>query len=121
MRYLKTVSISILCVLFCSVLFGQKKPEITVSPAVVLHHGHVDLKGTGFTPKSDIVSHLRRPDGTEFPELTMYTNDKGEFSHDIDTVVMSPGVHEVWAEDIKTKSTSNVARFEVTMYSKDLK
>src|SRR5215475_799416 len=102
MNYLKTVSISILCFFLSTVLFGQKSPQITVSPAVVLHHGHVDLKGTGFTPKSDIVSHLRRPDGTEFPTLMMYTNDKGEFAHDIDTVVMSPGVHEVWVEDIKT-------------------
>jgi hypothetical protein len=50
----------------------------------------------------------------------MYTNNKGEFVHDIDTVVMSPGVHEVWVEDVKAKTTSNVARFEITMYSKDL-
>ena len=121
MSYFRTLSISILCVFFCAVLFGQTKPQITVSPAVVLHHGHVDLKGTGFTPKSNILSHLRKPDGREFPVLTMYTNDKGEFVHDIDTVVFEPGVHEVWVEDVKTKTASNVARFEVTMYSKDLK
>jgi hypothetical protein len=121
MSYLRAISILALGVLFSTVLVAQKKPQITVSPAIVLHHGHVDLKGTGFTPKSDILSHLRRPDGTEFPVLAMYTNDKGEFAHDIDTVVFSPGVHEVWVEDVKTKTTSNVARFEVTMYSKDLK
>jgi hypothetical protein len=121
MNHFRTLSISILFVFFCGILFAQKKPQITVSPEIVLHHGHVDLKGTGFTPKSDILSHLRRPDGTEFPVLAMYTNDKGEFSHDIDTVVMAPGVHEVWVEDVKTKTTSNVAKFEITMYSKDLK
>jgi len=121
MNHLRTLSISILCFFFASVLFAQKKPQIIISPDIVLHHGHVDLKGTGFTPKSDVLSHLRRPDGTEFPVLQMYTNDKGEFAHDIDTVVMSPGVHEVWVEDVKTKTTSNVAKFEITMYSKDLK
>jgi hypothetical protein len=121
MNYLKVLSISSLCVLLATALFAQTKPKITVSPAVVLHHGHVDLKGTGFTPKAELVSHLRRPDGTEFPTLQMYTNDKGEFVHDIDTVVFQPGVHEVWVEDVKAKTTSNVARFEVTMYSKDLK
>jgi hypothetical protein len=121
MNYLRALLISILCVFFGTVLFAQKKPQITVSPAVVLHHGHVDLKGTGFTAKSNVLSHLKRPDGTEFPILPMYTNDKGEFSHDIDTVVMQPGVHEVWVEDIKTKTTSNVVKFEVTMNSKDLK
>jgi len=121
MSYLRTASISILCVFFYAVLFGQTKPQVTVSPPIVLHHGHVDMKGTGFTPKSNVISHLRRPDGTEFAVLTMYTNAKGEFVHDIDTVVFSPGVHEVWVEDVTAKTTSNIARFEVTMYSKDLK
>src|SRR5215510_4604411 len=121
MRYLKTLSILVLAGFVVAILFAQKKPQITVSPAIVLHHGHVDLKGTGFSAKSNVISHLRRPDGTEFPVLTMYTNDKGEFVHDIDTVVFSPGVHEVWVEDVTAKTTSNVARFEVTMYSKDLK
>src|SRR5262245_48130959 len=121
MNYLRPFSISVLCVVLGTVLFAQKQPQITVSPAIVLHHGHVDLKGSGFTAKSNVLSHLRRPDGTEFPALPMYTNEKGEFTHDIDTVVMQPGVHEVWVEDIKTKTTSNVVKFEVTMYSKDLK
>jgi hypothetical protein len=119
MNHLRTLSI--LCFCFAAVLFAQKKPQITVSPDIVLHHGHVDLKGTGFSPKADVLSHLRRPDGTEFPVLQLYTNDKGEFAHDIDTVVMAPGVHEVWVEDVKTKTTSNIAKFEITMYSKDLK
>lgn len=50
----------------------------------------------------------------------MFTNDKGEILHDIDTVVFVPGVYEVWVEDTKAKTTSNVVRFEVTMNSKDL-
>src|SRR5215468_486186 len=120
MNHLKTIAISVLCVLLGTALFAQTKPQISVSPAIVLHHGHVDLKGKGFTAKADVLSHLRRPDGTEFPVLQIYTNDKGEFEHDIDTVVMQPGVHEMWVEDVKTKTTSNVVRFEVTMYSKDL-
>ena len=74
-------------------LFAQTKPQITVSPANVLHLGHVELKGTGFSPKSNVDSHLQRPDGTEFRVLEMYTNDKGEIEHDIDTVVMAPGVY----------------------------
>jgi hypothetical protein len=124
MKNLRTLSISVLCVLFGAVAFAQTNtrtsPKITVWPDKVLHHGHVDLKGTGFTPKSGVVSHLKRPDGTEFPVLALYTNDKGEFEHDIDTVVMMPGVHEVWVEDVKAKTMSNVVRFEITMYSKDL-
>jgi hypothetical protein len=122
MKNSKILLASILCVLLGTLLFAQTKasPKITVWPEKILHHGHVTLKGTGFSPKSNVLSHLKRPGGREFPVLTMYTNDKGEIEHDIDTVVMEPGVHEVWVEDPKTNTTSNVATFEVTMYSKDL-
>ena len=122
MNYIKTFAISVVCVLLGTVLFAQTKakPTITVTPAKILHLGHVEMKGTGFSPKSNVNSHLRRPNGTEFRILEMYTNDKGEIEHDIDTVVMVPGVYELWVDDLQAKTTSNVARFEVTMNSKDL-
>jgi hypothetical protein len=72
------------------------------------------MHGYGFTPNANAFSHLRRPDGTQFPVLPMRTNDKGEINHEIDTLLLSGGVHEVWVEDEKSKTTSNVARFEVT-------
>ena len=73
------------------------------------------MKGTGFTPKQNVSSHLRRPDGTEFPVLPMLTDDRGELTHDIDTLLLSPGVHEVWVVDDTAKTSSNTARFEVTL------
>ncbi len=73
------------------------------------------MKGTGFTPKRNVLSHLRRPDGTEFPVLPMLTDDRGEFTHDIDTLLLAPGIHEVWVEDEASKTSSNIARFEVTL------
>src|SRR5205809_4245960 len=94
---------------------AQTNPKVTISPAKVQHSGHVDLRGTGFTPKANVVSHLRRPDGTEFPVLPMMTNDRGEFTHDIDTLILSAGTHEVWVVDESSKTSSNVARFEVTV------
>ena len=95
--------------------FAQNNPRVTVSPARVHHTGHVDMHGTGFTPKANVYSHLRRPDGTEFPVLPMMTNDRGEITHDIDTLLLSPGTHEVWVVDEHSKASSNVARFEVTL------
>ena len=50
----------------------------------------------------------------------MYTNNKGEIDHEIDTIVMVPGVYDLWVEDPKAKTTSNVAHFEVTHDPKDL-
>jgi hypothetical protein len=100
-----------LLVTFCA----QSKPKITITPAKVQHSGHVDLRGSSFTPRANVYSHLRRPDGTEFPVLPMMTNDRGEFTHDIDTLLLSPGTHEVWVVDETSKTSSNIARFEVTL------
>jgi hypothetical protein len=105
---------SLVCVLFATGSCAQTKPTVTLSPLRVFHSGHVEMKGTGFTKNANVYSHLRRPDGSEFPVLPMMTNDRGEFTHDIDTLLLSPGVHEVWVEDGKSKTTSNIVRFEVT-------
>ena len=73
------------------------------------------MRGTGFTPKTNVTSHLRRPDGTEFPVLPMLTDDHGELMHDIDTLILTPGIHEIWVVDDRSKASSNVATFEVTL------
>jgi hypothetical protein len=93
----------------------QVQPHITVSPTRVLHRNHVDLRGNGFTPNSNVSSHLRRSDGTEFPVLPMQTNEKGEIYHDIDTLILEPGIHQVWIIDDRSKVSSNVAQFEVVL------
>jgi hypothetical protein len=105
----------LLLAFFLTASFAQSNPKVTVFPIKVLHTGHVDMRGAGFTPKANVYSHLRRPDGTEFPVLPMMTNDRGEFAHDIDTLLLSPGTHEVWVVDEHSKASSNVARFEVTL------
>jgi len=93
-------------------------PKITLTKERIYRSDHTEMKGTGFTPNSNVYSHLRRPDGTEFPVLPMRTDDRGEFTHDIDSLLLSPGMHELWVEDEKSKKTSNVARFEVTSEQK---
>jgi hypothetical protein len=91
------------------------KPKITLSGERIPASGDVHLSGEGFTPKSDAYSHLKRPDGTEFPTITMLTDDKGQFTHLIETWLLQVGVHEVWVIDQKTGVSSNVAKFEVTL------
>jgi hypothetical protein len=73
------------------------------------------MKGTGFTPKHNVSSHLKRPDGTEFPVLPILTDDRGEFTHDIDTLLLMPGTHEVWVDDDASKMSSNIVKFEVLL------
>src|SRR5262245_20706847 len=92
-----------------------KKPTVTLTPQRILHSGTVQMHGTGFTPSANVFSHLRRPDGTEFPVLPMRTSDRGEFQHEIETLLLSPGTHEVWVEDERSKTKSEIVRFEVIL------
>ena len=90
------------------------EPKIIVTKDRVFRSDHLEMKGSGFTPNANIISHLRRPDGSEFPTLPIHTNQRGEFTHDIDSLLLAPGVYELWVEDLPSKKTSNTARFEVS-------
>ena len=87
-------------------------PKITLSRDRITDRGKVELRGTGFTPKASILSHMKRPDGTEFPGLRFLTDEKGEFTHSIDTFTLLGGKHEVWVVD-RDGVSSNVALFDV--------
>lgn len=94
---------------------AESAPEIELSLSRVPAKGHVQMTGTGFTPMTNVTSHLLKPDGTEFPWLPMLTDSNGEITHDIDTLLLAPGTHEVWVVDDATGVSSNVAQFEVTL------
>src|SRR5689334_18875942 len=94
-RYLLTA----LWFLIVVVLLAQVKPEVHVSTAQVRSGDPVYLMGTGFTPKRTAISHLVRPDGTEYSPLRFRTDDHGGFSHKIDTMTLDIGTFQVWAED----------------------
>ena len=103
--------LSLAVVLFAS---AQAAPTITINKTRVSLYGYVHIEGKGFTPQRNASSHLRKPDGTEYPVLPMLTNERGELTHDIDTLLLPVGPHELWIVDDSTKRSSNVVRFEVT-------
>ena len=103
----------ILASLLLAVVSAQKKPEIRVSPDRVKAGGQVLLTGTGFTPNRSAMSHLRRPDGTEYNPLRLRTNERGEVVHKIDTVMLDIGTFESWVEDEASKVVSNRIQFAV--------
>jgi len=107
-----TLLLALCCVVVAAC--AESTPKISLSTTRVLSSGHVEVRGEGFTPKQDVRSHLRRPDGTEFPVLPILTDSRGEFTHDIDTLLLAVGVHELWVVDTASGVSSNVARFEVT-------
>src|SRR5262245_38991348 len=119
MKIIKTL-LPVFFVLLCLVpascaQSAQNTPKVSVVRAKVLHHEPVLIRGTSFTPKHNVSSHLRKPDGTEYPILPIFTNDRGEFSHEIDTLILGPGNFELWVVDDASKQTSNVVKFEVTV------
>lgn len=114
----KKIESSLLALVVSLVLVGcsrEATPKITLSTERIVHKGWVGVQGEGFTAKSDIRSHLKRPDGTEFPILPMLTDSEGKFTHQIDTLLLAPGTHELWVIDTATEKSSNVAKFEVTL------
>ena len=118
MQIKKSYCLIFLIALF-SVLMGcgdtaPKGPTITLSVTHIPANGNTTLSGEGFSSKSDLESHLRRPNGTEFPVVAMLSDSDGKFTHEIETWLLLVGTHEVWVIDKKTGVTSNVATFEVT-------
>ena len=91
----------------------QNKPQIQVSTSRVKSGVLVFVMGTGFTPDRTAMSHLRRPDGSEYNPLRLRTNGRGEFSHKIDTTMLDTGAFEVWVEDEASKVLSNRTQFTV--------
>ena len=90
-------------------------PKVTLSETHVPAKGNIQMYGEGFSPNSDCESHLKRPDGTQFPELGLLADSNGKFQHEIETLLLGLGKHEVWVIDKKTGVSSNIATFEVTL------
>jgi hypothetical protein len=99
--------------LLVAVFNAQKRPEVSVSAARLKMGESVLVTGTGFTPDRSVMSHLRRPDGSEYNPLRFRTDARGQFVHKIDTVMLDIGNFEVWAEDEASKTVSNRAQFSV--------
>jgi hypothetical protein len=91
----------------------QQKPQISASPTRVKSGENVMLSGTGFSPNRSAMSHLRRPNETEYNPIRLRINDRGEITHKIDTVMLDEGTFEVWVDDEVSKSVSNRVRFDV--------
>jgi hypothetical protein len=110
-RYLRAAFL--LSLLIAVAACAQGKPEIKVSTARVKSGGLVMLNGTGFTPDRPVLSHLRKPDGTEYNPLRLRSDQRGELVHKIDTVMLDIGQFEVWVEDEASKVVSNRVQFVV--------
>jgi len=91
----------------------KNQPQISITPDRAKSGDLVYLMGTGFTASSTVMSHLLRPDETEYNPLRLLTDARGEFTRKIDTTMLQTGTFESWVEDETSKTVSNRARFKV--------
>ena len=98
----------------CGPITESRTPTVTISSLRVPALEHLEVQGRGFTAGQNVTSHLLRPDGTEFPVVPILTDSQGEFTHDIDTLVLSVGTHALWVVDDASNMSSNIEQFQVT-------
>ena len=87
---------------FAAPAAGQ--PSLTFSLAQMYHGEIVYIRGTGFTPNGDLLSHLIRPDGTEYPETPFKADPQGLMTHEITIVPNTFGTYELLVEDLATRT-----------------
>jgi len=89
-------------------------PKVTVSPLSGPAGTQFDVLWEGFTPNNTLISHLKKPDGTEFPTKIFYTDSRGRATHTIDSTGFKPGTYELWGVDNATGTrTVNTASFTI--------
>jgi len=97
----------------CLIAWAQQKLTIKADRTRLKVSEVLYVTGTGFTPNGAVISHLIRPDKTEYNPLRLRAGATGEIVHKIDTVMLDVGTFEMWVEDEASKATSNRIEFTV--------
>jgi hypothetical protein len=90
----------------------EAQPDVRLSPRLIKDGQSVSLEATGFTPKGNILAHLVRPDGTEYPEMQFVADAGGKVSHTIRIILIQTGTYELQMIDLASKAVA-VSRFMV--------
>jgi hypothetical protein len=96
---------------------GSVKPSVSISPNSGPAGTSFIVNGTGFTANREVTSHLQKPDGSEFPTLSLLADDSGNYTKVIDSTGFAPGTYQHWAIDDWTHTPSNTVTFNVTASS----
>lgn len=87
--------------------------EVAVSPSSAVAGTSFSYTGQGFTANGNIISHLKRPDGTELPAIQFAALATGTFDRTINSTGFAVVTYEIWAVDDTTKRESKHLTFEV--------
>ena len=101
---------ALILLLLASAADTDAAPRLTLSAYQVTPGTAVEIRAAGFTPAGIAISHLIRPDGSEYPTMTFEADARGEFSHTITIVPTMIGTYEVRMID-RSSGVSTSTRF----------
>jgi hypothetical protein len=107
MRYLMSLSVLL------AAAHAGAAPRLALGAYQVKPGDSIVIHATGFTPKSIVVSHLTRPDGTEYPSMSFQADARGEFSHTIVIVPPLTGTYVLQMSEASSKAGATT-RFMMT-------
>jgi pimeloyl-ACP methyl ester carboxylesterase len=91
----------------------QASPKIFVIPKSGPQGRKFWVFWIDFSPNNTLISHLQKPDGSEFPIKTFETNQNGKAKFAIDSSTLPVGQYTLWAEDNCTKKKTKKISFIV--------
>jgi hypothetical protein len=98
--------LAVFLISLAAVLSAQTTPRLALSAGQIWHGESVTVSATGFTSKGVVLSRLIRPDGSEYPEMPLDADARGEFSHLVTIVPEMYGTYELRIMDELTKATA---------------
>ena len=82
-------------------------PTLTLAAYQVTPGTQIVVRAAGFTPGGIVISHLTRPDGSEYPTMTFEADRGGAFTHTITIVPTMIGTYELRMTDRESRGEAS--------------
>lgn len=109
---MRTFIILVLLAVGSTPFAANAAPTVSLSSHMIREGETLTATGAGFTPGGNVLAHLVRPDGTEYPEMQFVADSRGGVSHLIRIILILNGTYELQMIDLASKATA-VSRFMV--------
>ena len=100
-------SLLLLALVLAPAADADAAPRLTLSAYQVTPGTAVVIRAAGFTPSGIVISHLIKPDGSEYPTMTFEADARGEFTHTITIVPPMTGTYEVRMTDRDSREATS--------------
>lgn len=91
----------------------KASPKIAVKPKSGVPGTPFTVKWTGFSDNGTLISHLQKPDGSEYPTKNFTVDSRGKAEFVIDSNSFTSGQYNLWAEDTCTGKRTKTVSFTI--------